>query len=1812
GAAIADAGAVVVNGGTFEVLANETIGTLEGAGGVDVNANTLTVAGTGDKTFSGALSGSGVLSKTNSGTLTLTGDNSALTGGMQIGAGVIDGNSDAAFGTGLITLNGGTMAVSGTTTVSNGIAVGAGNGVITGADATLTGAITATGALTFGNGTDAAQVVVNSTTASAAAATTVSELATVVLGTSQSVNLFANGGVVDGTLDLKGNDISFSSLTGTGVVTSNAAATATVTINGATTFDGAFKDGAPGGVALYSDAGLGNIFTLNTADSDYSGDTTVNSGTLRVSGGGAIGDSSAVTVNTSAVLDVMASETVASIEGAGSVTVGTGSALTVAGDASTTFNGIVSGTGGLTVGIAPSTGALTLTNENTYTGATTVESGTLFLGNANTLVDSGAVVVNGTLDLMSTDETIGSLAGNGTGAVHLNGNTLTVAGTGTAATTDFNGVIDGTGKLVVNNDTDTLRLGGVNIHTGGTDVEGGTLALTGTGALANVNLNDGAFQTAGTVSGTATIAGGIMTVTGGTVTTATNNDGVLDINAGTVTTVNSAATTTNSGTVTTAVVTGATFTNEAAGSVGTANVSGGTFSTAGTVTGSVNNNGAAVAVTGGSVASLVNSAGSATISGGNVTSMSNSATASNAGSVGTLSQGGGSFANSGGITTATISGGTFTTSGSVGTLENAGGSSTVQSGTVATANNTAGSLNIAGGSVGALTSSASTTNAGGVGTANIAGGSFANSGTVSGTTTIGGGTVDNTGTLAAVDLSGGTLTSTAGTVGTVTNAGGSVNINGGTAGPVANTAGTLTVASAGSTGAVTNSGTASNAGTVEALNNLEGTFDNTGTISGETTVAGGAVTNSGTMANVTTTGGSFSSTAGSIGDISINGGTVELSGGTVGGVDNAAGSLTLGLDAGAVTNSATLILTGSATSLNNTAGSTTVSGTVSGPTNLSGGQLTNTGDLNGGVTVTAGTFDSTGTILGTVDASGGTVNLAGRLNGSLEAGDGEVTITGSLSDVNSITNNGSGSLTIASGTTSLDNGGIVVNTGTMTIGGRLAGTGALANAGTLEISTGGTVAMNIANDGTLAAEGAITGDLVNNSGRTATIAGVMTGDVVNAASGEVTIAGTQTGTIDNDGTVLVTGTNIGGVINNEQLTVASGGTVEGDIINSAVLELDGEVTGDVINNGSAPAASTARLRIGDGAIVTLSGGVSGDFENASDLNLRGRVDGILSNTGLTTLQEGISTVGTIVNDETFLAEVGTLNFGSFTNNADVTLRNGGILSGGSFLNAADLTVGNGGQFTSGTLTNNANLTLPGGAVIGADVVNNGVITATGTNQAGGTLTNAQSGVINMADGATGDVITVTGDAVLNGRITADIDLSPDNQGFDEIRIDGVLSGDVLVDFNDLSEEFGTLNGGLTVLSFGALADDFTFDQTGLPANGALVYGFKFDAESNSIAIESGANPAVAGIASGLTLTQSLINTVVNRPSSPFVAGLAAEDDDPCGFGSWARGVGGVADANGETATSIGNFNSEISASYGGLQVGFDYSCFDSRYAGFDLSFGGIIGANAGSLSQPVFRFDPTTVSLDRSQTVSENKTDFNQTYAGAYIGASRGRLFGDIQLRFDQTAFDLKNTAFVDSATNGGLDDLGVADQEYDSTSTTISGSVGYAFPLSEASGLVFVPAVGVSHSRTSVDNLRFDGGTPDIAGDDGFLEIDDIVSTVGFVSATLSRSKILPSGTAALNMFGTVTYYHDFGDDTTSRYFALDANGLPEGEPLTTTSSNLGAYAELSIGMNYTKLLQPGAPGGARQFDASVRLDGRFSGGLDSYGITGQMRFQF
>lgn len=86
---------------------------------------------------------------------------------------------------------------------------------------------------------------------------------------------------------------------------------------------------------------------------------------------------------------------------------------------------------------------------------------------------------------------------------------------------------------------------------------------------------------------------------------------------------------------------------------------------------------------------------------------------------------------------------------------------------------------------------------------------------------------------------------------------------------------------------------------------------------------------------------------------------------------------------------------------------------------------------------------------------------------------------------------------------------------------------------------------------------------------------------------------------------------------------------------------------------------------------------------------------------------------------------------------------------------------------------------------------------------------------------------------------------------------------------------------------------------------------------------------------------------------------------------------------------------------------------------------------------------------------------------------------------------------------------------------------------------------------------------------------------------------------------------YKDFAPETASVFTLRDGDGAIERED-GLTSSNLGTYGELSLGVNYSKVLEAGSAGKPRQFNASVRVDGRTGDVLDSYGITAQVRLQF
>ncbi len=165
-----------------------------------------------------------------------------------------------------------------------------------------------------------------------------------------------------------------------------------------------------------------------------------------------------------------------------------------------------------------------LSGSNTYTGATTVNTGTLQAGTPTVTGVSGAfglnsavTVAGGTLDLNGFSNTIGSLSDGAvpTGVVNNSSGsaaTLTVGTNANALNTTFSGTIENTGAaLGLTLVGGSLQLSGANTYTGATTVTAGTLQVTGSLANTAVAVNSG-----GTLGGTGSIAGLVTVNSGGT------------------------------------------------------------------------------------------------------------------------------------------------------------------------------------------------------------------------------------------------------------------------------------------------------------------------------------------------------------------------------------------------------------------------------------------------------------------------------------------------------------------------------------------------------------------------------------------------------------------------------------------------------------------------------------------------------------------------------------------------------------------------------------------------------------------------------------------------------------------------------------------------------------------------------------------------------------------------------------------------------------------------------------------------------------------------------------------------------------------------------------------------------------------------------------------------------------------------------------------------------------------------------------------------------------------------------------------------
>ena len=181
---------------------------------------------------------------------------------------------------------------------------------------------------------------------------------------------------------------------------SNALTINTVGASDSITFTGAQGVLVGGLAGSLTKDGSGTL-SLSGANT-YSGDTFINGGLFQLGSSDAINDVSNITVGGSATFDLNNnSETVASLAGSGSVTLGSGT-LTLDGSATTSFSGTISGTGNLIL----NNGQLALSGNSTHTGGTTVNGGTLSLdtgGGTGAIRDALTVNAGGTVIATATD-----------------------------------------------------------------------------------------------------------------------------------------------------------------------------------------------------------------------------------------------------------------------------------------------------------------------------------------------------------------------------------------------------------------------------------------------------------------------------------------------------------------------------------------------------------------------------------------------------------------------------------------------------------------------------------------------------------------------------------------------------------------------------------------------------------------------------------------------------------------------------------------------------------------------------------------------------------------------------------------------------------------------------------------------------------------------------------------------------------------------------------------------------------------------------------------------------------------------------------------------------------------------------------------------------------------------------------------------------------------------------------------------------------------------------------------------------------------
>jgi autotransporter-associated beta strand protein len=507
--------------GTWDVASAIANGGTATNGGMTITGTGLAIFG-GNNTYGGStIISSGAtlritsntgLGSTNTGTTVNTGGQLQLSGGITVNAGEALSLSGS---------NGATASlrnISGDNTYNGGIGFNSGTNRIDSDAGTLTlssftNTLNSTKSLLVGGAGDT--TFTGGFTGSATALLTKDGAGTLTLA---ATNFDIGGGVLvkNGKLNLATNNAlganravvinggtlditTFNNAVGAVSLTNGAIAGSTGVLTGTSyAVESGTISAILGGTGALTKANAGTV-TLSSANT-YTGLTTVNGGTLALSGSGSLGATNGAVSIGAGTIDLGGL-----IRTNGAFTLDTGTlrngtltassyALTNAG----TVSAALAGAGGLT---KSGSGTATLSGNNSYTGNTTISGGTLATDGNEVLSDNNTVNVGtGATFRLGGNERVASVAGLGT--ADLQSYTLTYGGTGSTA---HSAQAIGTGGLVKNG-SGFLTLGASNsTYSGGFTLNSGTARYTQNGVVSNGVVTSGVFGT-----GTLTVNGGTL------------------------------------------------------------------------------------------------------------------------------------------------------------------------------------------------------------------------------------------------------------------------------------------------------------------------------------------------------------------------------------------------------------------------------------------------------------------------------------------------------------------------------------------------------------------------------------------------------------------------------------------------------------------------------------------------------------------------------------------------------------------------------------------------------------------------------------------------------------------------------------------------------------------------------------------------------------------------------------------------------------------------------------------------------------------------------------------------------------------------------------------------------------------------------------------------------------------------------------------------------------------------------------------------------------------------------------------------------